>query len=76
MMRTQLTTDQTAKVNGGYAVDGENGWFYAVDDNDGFIYTESNINIQFAQWAAEKNGQSKEIITKEEYQRRFGRLIA
>ena len=74
-MRTVLTTDQAAKINGGYAVDGENGKFYSVDDNDGYIYTECNINIQYAQWAAERNGQSREIITKEEYERRFGRPI-
>ena len=34
-----------------------------------------NINIQYAQWAAEMNGQSREIITKEEYEKRFGRSL-
>ena len=75
MMRAQLTNDMMAQVNGGFAVDGGNGKFYAVDDKDGFIYNESTVNIQFAQYAAGMNGQSKEIITKEEYQRRFGRPI-
>ena len=74
MMR-ELTAVQMAQVNGGYAVDGRNGKFYSVDDNDGFIYTECNINIQYAQWAAEMNGQSREIITKEEYAKRFGRSL-
>ena len=74
-MRAQLTIDQMENVNGGYAVDGGNGKYYSVDDNDGYIYTECNINIEYAQWAAGMNGQSKEIITKEEYQKRFGRPI-
>ena len=75
MNRTEVKAEQSGQVSGGYAVDGENGMFYAVDDQDGYIYTETNINIQCAQWAAGKNGQSEEIITKEEYQKKFGRPI-
>ena len=74
MMR-ELTADQMAQVNGGYAVDGRNGKFYSVDDNDGFIYTECNINIQYAQWAAEMRDQSRFVITPEEYQRKFGKPL-
>ena len=74
MMR-ELTAVQMAQVNGGYAVDGRNGKFYSVDDNDGFIYTECNINIQYAQWAAEMRDQSRFVITPEEYQRKFGKPL-
>ena len=75
MMRTALTDDQMAKVNGGFAVDGENGYFYSVDDNDGFVYTKCNINIEYAVWACKMNGVSDEIISREEYERRFGKPL-
>ena len=74
-MRKELSIDQMDQVSGGFAVDGENGYFYSVDDNDGYVYTKCNINIQYAQWAAGMNGQSKEIISKEEYEKRFGKPI-
>ena len=65
--------DQLNQVTGGFAVDGGDGMYYAVDDKDGYILTSCNINIQYAQWPAGMNGQSKEIISKEEYQRWFGK---
>ena len=40
---------------------------------NGDVLTSCNINIQYAQWAAGMNGQCKDVISKEEYQRRFGR---
>lgn len=76
MMRQEIAADQMAQVNGGYAVDGENGFFYSVDDNDGFVYTKCNVNIEYAVWACRKNGVSDEIISKEEYQRRFGKQLS
>ena len=75
MMRTELTKDQMNQVNGGYAVDGENGYFYSVDDNDGFVYTKCNINIEYAIWASKMNGVSQEVISKAEYERRFGKTL-
>ena len=75
MMRTELTKDQMTQVNGGYAVDGENGYFYSVDDNDGFVYTKCIINIEYAIWASKMNGVSQEVISKAEYERRFGKTL-
>ncbi len=75
MMRTELTNTQATQINGGYAVDGENGYFYSVDDNDGFVYTKANINIEYAVWACKKNGVSDEIISRAEYERRFGKTL-
>ena len=74
-METELTKNQTEQVIGGFAVDGGNGKYYAVDDKDGTIYTITNVSLEYAQWAAVKNGQSKNVITKEEYQKRFGKPI-
>ena len=75
MMKRELTVDQMNQVNGGYAVDGENGYFYSVDDNDGFVYTKCNINIEYAIWASKMNGVSQEVISKAEYERRFGKTL-
>ena len=74
-MRTNMTMEELMKVNGGFAVDGGNGRYYAVDDKTGEVYAECNISIKYAQWAAEMNGQSREIITKEAYEKRFGRSL-
>ena len=75
MTIAELTKDQMTQVNGGYAVDGENGYFYSVDDNDGFVYTKCNINIEYAIWASKMNGVSQEVISKAEYERRFGKTL-
>ena len=75
-MRTALTEDQMAKVTGGYAVDGENGMYYSVDDNDGFVYTSCNISLAYAVWACKMNGVSDEIISRAEYEKRFGKKLA
>ena len=72
-MSKELTNDQMNEVTGGYAVDGGDGMYYAIDDKEGLVLTSCNINIQYAQWAAGMNGQSKEIITKEQYQKIFGK---
>ena len=74
-MRTAITDNQVLMANGGYAVDGENGYFYSVDDNDGFVYTKCNINIEYAIWASKMNGVSQEVISKAEYERRFGKTL-
>ena len=71
--KRELNAEETENVSGGFAVDGGDGMFYAVDDKNGYILTSCNINIQYAQWAAGMNGQSREIISKEEYQKRFGK---
>ena len=76
MNRTALAMNDQEQVNGGYAVDGENGYFYSVDDNDGFVYTKSNISLAYAVWACKMNGVSDEVISKEEYQKRFGKPLS
>ena len=48
---------------------------YSVDDNDGFVYTKCNINIEYAIWASKMNGVSQEVISKAEYERRFGKTL-
>ena len=72
-MRKELTKEQMEKVNGGLAVDGKNGWFYSIDDNDGTILAENNMHILCAAAQAEVLGQSREVITIEEYEKRFGK---
>ncbi len=73
MDKRELSMEDMDKVSGGYAVDGGDGMYYSVDDEHGYVLTSCNINIQYAQWASGMNGQSKEIITKEQYQKLFGK---
>ena len=74
-MRTNMTMEELMKVNGGFAVDGGKGRYYAVDDKTGEVYAECNISIKYAQWAAEMRDQSRFVITPEEYQRKFGKPL-
>ena len=75
-MRAQLTIDQMEKVNGGYALDGKNGWYYSIDDKDGTILAENNMHLMCAAAQAKVLGQSGDVITMEEYQKRFGKSFS
>ena len=64
------------QVNIGNVVDGENGYSYSVDYNDGFVYIKFNINMVYVVWVCKLNGISDKIITKVKYEKRFRKMFA
>ena len=76
MSRRTLTMEEMELVNGGLIVDTQDGWFHVVGDNDGLVYNTSNVNKEYAMFAARMNGQSQEFISPAEYQKIFKRTFS
>ena len=72
----ELSLDDLEEASGGYVVDmgssvGD-GRYRSVDDFSGLSYTFSD-NLEIVQRDAKSRGFFTDVITTEEYQRRFGR---
>ena len=70
---SEMNIKEMNMVTGGYALDGGDGMYYSVDDKTGSVLTACNINIEYAVWASGMNGVSKEVITKAQYEKKFGK---
>ena len=77
-MKEKLSKDELKGISGGVIVkksDGDAGYNYWICDEKrgGELITVRHNSLEAAQIAARNNGRSVEVITPEEYEKRFKR---